>query len=527
MPIDLSKVTDAELEQRALEKLEGKDPYFRPDPRRSKYNANIWYEYKDGPFVKHPGGHYEQTGNILLDENGRERSNERQHAFLSWEGPELFFGGSRGGGKSIAIIIDCLRYFDIPNYTAIILRRTWAELSMGAEAIIPLMKQFLYPFIHCKPWQVEWREKEHSFRSREGGVIQFAHAENERDIERFAGIPCQRAYFDELPMFTEYMYDYFKSGMRRRSFGAVSQVPIVLRGTGNPLGVGMEFVRNRFVLNSNREHLFIPSSLNENVFIDQTEYLKTLEGLPEVMRKKLLYGDWDIQFSGGIFDPKWFEIVPIAPKCRFWVRGWDTAGSVPTETNKNPDYTVSFPVGYDYDDTKNIYIDVNRMVRMRASAGEVEKAIVAAMDSDAMYFGKEILTVIEQQPGAAGKSEMERMRKQWAGRRVRFVPTGGKSKEERAHAFAAYAFCKEQKEGHVKIVGSGKNLDIVLNEIAMFGQKDVKDDSIDSLSLSFRSLTTMVQAGIIASGSNSAMDQGYRNRMLYSKMAMQTPRRRL
>ena len=121
--------------------------YFRLNPRRSKYNAHLWWEYRDGP-VKHVGnGHYVATGDLVRDANGNLMQNYRQLAFLQYEGPECFFGGSTGGGKSSAVAIDVLRYFDVPNFAALIMRRTWMELSEGAESMIQFLKEKLEPFM--------------------------------------------------------------------------------------------------------------------------------------------------------------------------------------------------------------------------------------------------------------------------------------------------------------------------------------------------------------------------------------------
>lgn len=451
-------------------------PWFRLAPRRSKYNADLWWEYRDP-----------ETGEVLRDSKGNLLSNPRQLAFLQCEAPECFFGGSAGGGKTAAVAMDVLRYFDVPLYSALILRRTWTEMEEGAEAIIPFLKEKLDRFINCKNPSVWYLERQHCFRNREGAVIQFAHAENERDIEKRAGTPYQRIYFDELCSFTEYQYDFMFSRQRKRAHGLVAQVPVVMRGTGNPLGVGYEFVRRRFVVEKGPERWFIPSSLSDNVFIDQDDYRKRLEKMPEVLRRKLLDGDWDIQFSGGQFDANWFEIIPSLPPCRVWVRAWDTAASVPTESLPDPDWTVGTRMGMT--GSKEVVIDLSRHHRFRATRGEVERRIERVMDED----GSGTLTVLEQQPGAAGKAEADRLLRKWAGRRVRFVPVGGKSKEERASAFAEYCYCKTPAEGRVKIYAGGNAgvLNQWLGELSMFGQKKVKDDNVDSASLGFRALTDL------------------------------------
>lgn len=488
-PVDL---TDIDPEVLALLQ----NPYFRLHPRRSKYNLNLWWQYTD------------KDGKVLIDPSGKAMENYRQLAFIQVESPECFFGGSSGGGKTAAAAMDALRYFDIPKYAALIMRRTWVELSEGVEAIIPFMKEKLEPFMFGKNPQVWYLEKEHAFYSIEGAVIQFAHAENEKDIEKRAGTPYQRIYFEELTSFTEYQYDFMFTRQRKRAHGLVAQVPVVMRGTGNPLGVGFEFVKQRFIIDRNQERVFIPSGILDNPFIDQRDYIKRLEKLPEVLRKKYMDGDWDIQFSGGIIDRNWFELVPTMPHCKFYVRGWDLAGTVPVSGNNNPDWTVGILNGYDYAGTKNVYIDSRNMKRFRLSAGDVERVMEKTFAED----GNDVLQVIEQQPGEAGKREAKRLRQKWMGKNIRFVPvTGqGNSKEQRigydrrtglSTGFVSYATCRAANEGHVKIVtGPGSQHEVILNEMAMFGQKSVKDDIVDAESLCFFALTTLTQKTVIASG---------------------------
>jgi hypothetical protein len=53
----------------------------------------------------------------------------RQAAFLLLDGREAMYGGSAGGGKSVALLMGALQYVDCPGYHALILRRTFAQLS--------------------------------------------------------------------------------------------------------------------------------------------------------------------------------------------------------------------------------------------------------------------------------------------------------------------------------------------------------------------------------------------------------------
>ena len=41
---------------------------------------------------------------------------------------EALYGGAAGGGKSDALVIEALRQVDVPNYRALILRKTFPQL---------------------------------------------------------------------------------------------------------------------------------------------------------------------------------------------------------------------------------------------------------------------------------------------------------------------------------------------------------------------------------------------------------------
>jgi hypothetical protein len=43
---------------------------------------------------------------------------------------EAFYGGAAGGGKSDALLMAALQYVDVPGYAALILRRTFKQLSL-------------------------------------------------------------------------------------------------------------------------------------------------------------------------------------------------------------------------------------------------------------------------------------------------------------------------------------------------------------------------------------------------------------
>ena len=53
----------------------------------------------------------------------------RQLAFMSRTEDEALYGGAAGGGKSDALVIEALRQVNTPHYRALILRKTYPQLS--------------------------------------------------------------------------------------------------------------------------------------------------------------------------------------------------------------------------------------------------------------------------------------------------------------------------------------------------------------------------------------------------------------
>ena len=53
-----------------------------------------------------------------------------QKVFLRTYSLEGLFGGAAGGGKSSALLMSAMQYVDVPGYSAIIFRRTYADLAL-------------------------------------------------------------------------------------------------------------------------------------------------------------------------------------------------------------------------------------------------------------------------------------------------------------------------------------------------------------------------------------------------------------
>jgi predicted phage terminase large subunit-like protein len=375
---------------------------------------------------------------------------------------EAFYGGAAGGGKSDALLMAALQYEDIPHYRALILRRTFPELSM-AGAIMDRAKDWLLP------QGIAWNSSEHVFTFPSGASLTFAHAQYEDDVRRFASTEFHFIGVDEVTRFTEWMYRFMFSRLRKT---AGDPIPLRMRSASNPGDIGHEWVKARFVKPGDASRPFIPARLKDNPSLDQDQYLKSLAQLHPVERRRLLEGDWDVAEAGAYFRRGWFRVIEEAPK-RFVrvVRYWDLAGTPPDGRN-DPDWTAGFKMGLDVD--KVLY--GLHMQRFRASFNTVEQMLTQT----AMLDGRNVPIFIEQEPGSAGKAVIAYFKKALQGYTVHGVQTT-KGKTERAAPVASQA-----EAGNVVLV-NGPWVAPFLDECEAF-PTGAHDDQVDAMTGAFEAL---------------------------------------
>ena len=219
----------------------------------------------------------------------------------------MLYGGAAGGGKSAALLAGALQYVDCPGYHALILRRTYSQLSKPG-ALMDMAQEWL------KPTDAAWNQSEHKWTFPSGATLSFGHLENENDKYNFQGAQWQYIAFDELTQFTETMYRYLFSRMRRASD---DDIPIRMRSASNPGGGGHEWVKKRWGIKDDRgtagrDRIFISAKLQDNPGLDRDDYIASLEELDPITRAQLLAGDWDA-FQGGRFKREWFKRFSMVP----------------------------------------------------------------------------------------------------------------------------------------------------------------------------------------------------------------------
>lgn len=255
----------------------------------------------------------------------------RQKEFMRRGEYEAFFGGAAGGGKSDCLVIEALRQVNVPNYKALILRKTYPMLRELIDK-----SRWYYPQA-CK--KARYNGTEHYWTFPSGAKIYFGNVRNTTYKTDYQGQQYDFIGFDELTHFTYDEYIYFMSRNRPSGPGTVCYV----RSTGNPGGIGHGWVKQRFVtaatpgtkivgdvevetpsgdkIKMKRSRVFIPSRVfdNQKLLDNNPNYLANLASLPWAEKQALLYGNWD-SFQGQVFtewrnahehykDQRWTHVI--------------------------------------------------------------------------------------------------------------------------------------------------------------------------------------------------------------------------
>lgn len=217
---------------------------------------------------------------------------------------EVFYGGAKGGGKSDGIVAISGRQIDRPRYRALILRETFGEV----EELI-LRSHQLYS---RHPQSPHWSGEHRRWRFPSGAFIQFGYCARVEDVERYQGREWAFVGFDELANIPD---ERVWIDLMKEVRCPDPEVVRMMRGTGNPGFAGHAWTKKRFINTCGKDgarvyrfefkmpdgsvfHLtrrYIPARISDNpIYANDPMYLSVLNSLPELRRRQLLDGDWDV-----------------------------------------------------------------------------------------------------------------------------------------------------------------------------------------------------------------------------------------
>ncbi|WP_277812192.1 terminase large subunit domain-containing protein [Chromohalobacter canadensis] len=231
--------------------------------------------------------------------------------------------------------------------------------------------------------------------------------------------------------------------------------------------------------------VFYAANIYDNPYMvkHQPDYVFKLENMKRLERERLLLGNWyATQGSEGFLRRDHFKEVSLSevPLDAPTMRCWDIAGTLPSESYPDPDWTRGIKCSYDKESGCFYILD---MESMRDRAAHVEKLMLDTARRD----GRDVYQGIPQDAGATGKqvAQSKKARLLAQGNRAVICKTRT-SKLNRAQDFMIAA-----QEGSVFVVKGVFSSDNYRELEAFDGNKNsgAHDDIIDTLSDCYNQLT--------------------------------------
>lgn len=244
---------------------------------------------------------------------------------------------------------------------------------------------------------------------------------------------------------------------------------------GKGLERGKDFVPKSFK--------FIPATIEDNPILikNNPEYYASLLAQPRVNQLRYLKGSWTAKEDNGSFFKRsminFVDLPPTDPDLKI-VRGWDLAYTVPTETNKDPDYSCGVKLARD----KHGRYYIMDVVWERMLHGDIINLIAKIAYEDGIDDCKVVLPR-DSGAGAYVHGHMKRELGEMGIYTYSDVMSGHRSKIQRF-----LPFCAVVDSGVVHVVKGSWN-ERFLTELEYFtGERGRRDDAVDGVSSAFKFL---------------------------------------
>lgn len=253
-----------------------------------------------------------------------------QTLFLQCPVFEVLLSGTRGGGKTDALIMDFVQHVGVgwgPDWRGILFRETYKQLDDVKKKCRKWIPQ-MFP-------TAAYNKQEHTWTFPDGEQLLLRHMKTEEDYQNYHGHEYPFIAFEELTNWASdgcyrLMMSCCRSSVdpkKRDKFGR--PLPRKIRATTNPYGKGHNWIKKRFQLpqmmgkiirvaddpieegevqEEIRPRVAIHSHFDENIKLKESEpnYRQSVKAAARNPAEEAawLRGTWDIT-SGGMFDDIW------------------------------------------------------------------------------------------------------------------------------------------------------------------------------------------------------------------------------
>jgi len=227
----------------------------------------------------------------------------RQCDFHNSRAKYRLFGGAAGPGKTKALLWEAIRQaHDVPGSDSLLLRRTYPELE---SSLLAYFRRDV-----PRSYYRKYNESKHIVTWKNGSTTRFGHCRNENDVYAYQGAEYLFIGVDELTHFTLKQWQFLTSRNRCPIRGSRAN----MAGATNPGNIGHAWVKALWVdhttppgfdrpeLYDASDYDFVRAQITDNpIYANDAAYRRTLEVLPEHLRRAFLDGDWNV-FAGQYFD---------------------------------------------------------------------------------------------------------------------------------------------------------------------------------------------------------------------------------
>src|SRR6266436_5435448 len=227
----------------------------------------------------------------------------RQEEFHRSKKKYRLFGGAAGPGKSKALLAEAIgQALEVAGSDTLLLRRTFPELE---SSLLTYFRRDV-----PRDSYRSYNEAKHVVTWNNGSTTRFGYCRNKNDVYQYQGAEFLFIGLDELTHFTMKQWQFLTS----RNRCPVPKSYCNMAGATNPGNIGHAWVKALWVdhvpppgyerpeLYDPRDYDFIRAKLADNpIYANDAAYHRTLEALPEHLRRAFLDGDWNV-FAGQYFD---------------------------------------------------------------------------------------------------------------------------------------------------------------------------------------------------------------------------------